>query len=213
MSYFLDSKNERAPGPVSGNAGGINERVLISVRKVFDAGIRQTVFENLIVNAGSFSIPDPVPPFTFTAARNLRSEGVLSDLIIERLEDRPRLARVRVNIGVPLAIAFTDANGTAVTAEAEHRFSLDVILAVSEPSIIPYSFEAIVSATAARGSHLSGNSFSLDLCLTTILKIVIDADILVPTYGYARFPKLEDYIEDIGCSVFDLPLYPENKRK
>ena len=58
-------------------------------------------------------------------------------------------------------------------------------------------------------NYLQEQGFTVNVCLTTILKVVAVVDVLVPSYGYTPIPPCTPYTGDEVCpGVFDLPLYP-----
>lgn len=208
----MSNNNSLTTGSLS--AGNSSEKVIVSVKKVCDAGIRQTTREGLALNLSGFTA-GTVFPIKFVMIQNSSPSGNLLNLIVDRIAERPRAARIRADLVIPLSVTYTDAAGNTGFAVASLTQSHDVILNVPEPSIIPYAFEAIVSAVSQRGSISGGPTDAVaivDMCLTTVLKIVIDADIAVHSYGYAQFPQLQDFVEDACSGYFDLPLYPRNNR-
>ena len=75
---------------------------------------------------------------------------------------------------------------------------------------MPYEVQAVVSAVAPEGSFNSEtNTFTIDACITVILKIVINVDLLVPSYGYCVIPPAQEYTQEVCAGFFELPLYPQ----
>ena len=185
MSFYSNFQTDKCPGPINGNPiNGLNEKVCIQAQRVFDACIRQGQTDGIVVN-----IVDPVPanptyPLTFISARSVSSAGTVTAFQVDRLPDRANCARVQASVDIPIEVVYTDANGTEGKASATLTVSEDVILFVPQPSIMPYEVQAVVSAVAPEGTFNSEtNTFTIDACITVILKIVINVDLLVPSYG------------------------------
>ena len=211
MSFYSNFQTDKCPGPINGNPlNGLNEKVCIQAQRVFDACIRQGQTDGITIN-----IVDPVPanptyPLTFISAKSISSAGTVTAFQIDRLPDRANCARVQASVDIPIEVVYTDANGTEGKASATLTVSEDVILFVPQPSIMPYEVQAVVSAVAPEGSfNAQTNTFTVDLCFTVILKIVINVDLLVPTYGYCVIPPAQEYTQEVCAGFFELPLYPQ----
>ena len=75
---------------------------------------------------------------------------------------------------------------------------------------MPYEVQCVVSAVAPEGSfNAQDNTFVVDMCITVILKIVINVDLLVPSYGYCVIPPAQEYTQEVCAGFFELPLYPQ----
>ena len=209
MSFFSNFQSDRSPGPITGNPlHGLCEKVCIQVKKVFDACLKQGQEENVIINLTTNLPANPTYPLTFVSARSTSTEATLTNVSIDRLTDRPNFARVQATVGIPVEVIYTDANGVEGVGTGTASFSQDIILFVPEPSIIPYSLDAVVSLVAPEGTYIPENSFSLTCCVTIILKIVMDAELLIPTYGYAQLPPCNEYSQEVCSGFFELPLFP-----
>ena len=106
-----------------------------------------------------------------------------------------------------MRIVFVDATGQEGYADGTLSIPLDVVMCLPEQSIIPFEFEAVVSAIASDGT-INGTVAVLDCCITVIFKIVIETELIVSSYGYCRIPPLERYSSDACAGFFELPLYP-----
>ncbi len=211
MSFFSNFQTDKCPGPINGNPlNGLSEKVCIQAQRVFDACIKQGQSEGVILN-----ITDPVPsnptyPLTFISARSTTSVGQVAAFQVDRLPDRAGCARVQATVNIPVEVVYTDANGTEGKANAVVTVSEDVILFVPQPSIMPYEVQSVVSAVSPEGTFNSqNNTFVVDLCTTVILKIVINVDLLVPSYGYCVIPPAQEYTQEVCAGFFELPLYPQ----
>ena len=211
MSFFSNFQTDKCPGPISGNPlGGLNEKVCIQAQRVFDACIKQSQSDGIVLN-----ITDPVPanptyPLTFISARSTTSAGVVTAFQVDRLPDRAGCARVQATVDIPVEVVYTDANGVEGKATSTVTVSEDVILFVPQPSVMPYEVQSVVSAVSPEGTfNASDNTFTVDLCITVILKIIISVDLLVPSYGYCLIPPAQEYTREVCAGLFEQPLYPQ----
>ena len=172
--------------------------------------IKQGQSEGIVLN-----ITDPVPanptyPLTFISARSTTSAGTVAAFQIDRLPDRAGCARVQATVDIPVEVIYTDANGTEGKANAVVTVNEDVILFVPQPSVMPYEVQAVVSAVSPEGTfNAENNTFTVDMCITVILKIIINVDLLLPSYGYCVIPPAQEYTQEVCAGFFELPLYPQ----
>ena len=210
MSFNNNSRPERMPGIINGNpANGLCERVALQVTKVFDAGIAQQHMDNVAVTVGNV-VPDtpPTEPLTFLSARSLSSTGVVTDLDVTPLPEG--MARVKCNIVIPIEVLFSDSTTTTFSGTGTVTVPQDVVMRVPGESLIPYEVMASVNLVSSEGSWTADDLFSVSCCVTTILKVAMDVEMLLPTYGYAFIPPAQNYKEEVCDGVFDMPLYPVN---
>ena len=213
MSFFSNFQSDKCPGSISGNPlNGMCEKVCIRAQKIFDACIKQIQVENYTLTLTDAIPADPTYPLTFISARSTTSTGVITALNVERLADKPGCARVQATVNIPVEVVYTDANGVEGVAQANISVAQDVLLFVPAPSIMPYKVTAEVSAVCAEGTfNADTNTFSVNACLTIILKVAIDVEILVPSYGYCAIPPAQEYSQEVCTGFFELPLYPQGK--
>lgn len=211
MSFSNNCKSDKIPGPIRGNGlNGLCERACIQCDKVIDMCMKQ---ETLL--GEQVTLTDVVPntgltqPYTFISATTTSTQGVISDLIITPLKEDACFSRVQCNITVPVQVEFVDANGVHAVGSATITVDRDVILHTSAPSVMPYSIVATVSLYSTKGTYVSDNTFNITACLTTILKVIMQVQLLVPSYGYCYIPPCQEYSEQVCDCVFDLPLYPQ----
>jgi hypothetical protein len=211
MSFFTNNATDRGPGRINGNPmNGLCERVVIQAQKVFDACIRQTQEEGITLALTDFNPADPVYPLTFLSARSTTNKGTVTNIKIDRLPDRQRFARVQATVTVPMEVVYTDANGVQGTAQSSVSIDQDIIMYIPEPSIIPFTVDAVVSIVAPEGVYVEGPTFTVTCCITMIMKIVMPVELLVPAYGYATIPPCQEYTQEVCSGFFDLPIYPGN---
>ncbi len=213
MSFFSNFQSDKCPGSISGNPlNGMCEKVCLQAQKIFDACIKQIQIENYTLTLTDQVPSDPTYPLTFISARSTTSTGNITNLNVERLADKPGCARVQATVSIPVEVLYTDANGVEGSAQATISVAQDVLLFVPAPSIMPYQVTAEVSAVCAEGTFNSETgTFSVNACLTTILKVSINVEILVPSYGYCAIPPAQDYTQEVCTGFFELPLYPQGK--
>lgn len=212
MSFF-SNKKESEIGSVSGNPlNGLCEKVCIQVKKVFDACLSQMAMEDIRIRVCDLHPHNPAMPVTFISGRSIATKGTISNLSVDRLEDRPNFARVRCDVTVPLEIVFVDANGVEGKGKANLTIHKDIVLFVPEASIIPFSIESVVSAVVPEGVFDLRQEeeliFTCDVCTTVILKVVIEVELLVPSYGYAHIPPCQDFTQEVCSGFFEMPLFP-----
>ena len=213
MSFFSNFQSDKCPGTISGNPlNGLCEKVCIQATKIFDACIKQIQIENYTLTLTDQIPANPTYPLTFISARSTTSTGVITNLNVERLADKPGCARVQATVNIPVEIAYTDAAGVEGVAQSTISVAQDVLLFVPAPSIMPYKIGAEVSAVCAEGTFNSETgTFSVNACLTVILKVSIDVEILVPSYGYCAIPPAQEYSQEVCAGFFELPLYPQGR--
>ncbi|MBQ9145395.1 MAG: hypothetical protein IJX70_02870 [Clostridia bacterium] len=210
MPFSNNVRPERMPGPINGNpANGLCERVCIQATKVFDACIKQETLTGIPVTLTTTTPTDVTTPFTFVSARTTTSEGTISNLIVTPLTDKGTAMRIQADVLVPLQVYFTDANGIQATGATTVTVGRDLVLNVPQASVIPYRIEAIVNAVSTVGTYTGGATFNLTVCLTVIIKVVTDVDLLIPSYGYCYIPPCQEFQQEVCEGFFDLPLFPQ----
>lgn len=210
MSFFCNFQSDKCPGQINGNPlNGLCEKVCVQAKKVFDACMQQTQLTGLVLNITNLTPANPTYPLTFISAKSTVSQGTVSNLLIDPLSERPNSARVRADIIVPVSVAYTDANGVEGVATASITVTKDVILNIPSASIMPYNVEAIVSLVSTQGIYTAENQFTIDACVSILLKIVMEVELLIPSYGYAAIPPCQDYTQEVCAGFFELPMYPE----
>ena len=210
MSFFCNFQSDKCPGPISGNPlNGLCEKVCIQTKKVFDACMQQSQLTDLVLNVTNITPATVTYPLTFVSARSIGSQGTISNLVIEPLSERPNCARVKTDIIIPVSVAFTDANGVEGAGISSITITKDVILNIPSASIMPYNVEAVVSLVSTQGATTGTTQFTIDACVSIILKIVMEVELLIPAYGYAAIPPCQEYTQEVCAGFFELPMYPQ----
>lgn len=210
MSFFCNFQSDRCPGQINGNPiNGLCEKVCIQAKKVFDACMQQSQLNGVVLTLSNLTPANPTYPLTFISAKSTVSQGVISNLLIEPLGERQGSARVKADITIPVSVAYTDANGVEGVATSSITINKDVILNIPSASIMPYSVEALVSLISTQGTYTGENQFTIDACVSIILKIVMEVELLIPSYGYTAIPPCQEYTQEVCAGFFELPMYPE----
>ena len=210
MSFFCNYQSDRCPGQITGNpANGLCEKVCIEVKKVFDACMQQTQLNSIVLELTDLTPATPTYPLTFVSAKSSVSKGEISNLVVEPLTERPNAARVKADVTIPLTVAYTDANGVEGVATSSFTVTKDVILNIPSASIMPYDVEAVVSFMSTQGTYTAENQLTVDCCLSLILKIVMEVELLIPSYGYTPIPPCQEYTQEVCAGFFELPMYPQ----
>lgn len=231
---FYSYKNANpcsCPGVIAGNAmDGLQEKVCVQLKRVYDSCLQQeqlddkevtiTSYAMVVNNCGcnpccpcdnSETVPPtsaPVPPITFESCRSTTTEGIISNLTVERLCDRPCFARVRCRIEVPIDILFVDSRCVEYIGKGCITVDKDVLLSIPDESIVPYCLESMVSAICVAGTYLGNNKFKLTVCVTVVLKVLAQVEIMIPSYGFCPIPPCEEFAENVCDEFFSLPLFP-----
>ena len=212
MSFFSNFSSDRCPGAMSGNPlNGLCEKVCIQAEKIFDAGIIQTRLENYTVSISNPVPANPTYPLNFISARSVTSVGTVSGLSVER-QAEGQCARVQATVTIPIEIVYLDANGIEGKAQGSVVLNEDVLMYVPSASVIPSTVTAIASCVAPEGSFDStSGTFSISACVTCILKVAMQVELLVPSYGYCAIPPAQEYSQEVCSGFFELPLYPQGR--
>lgn len=202
-------KPERSPGRISGNpASGLCERVCLQAKKVFDACLSQTAQAVFSVTATDPTPSSPTYPLTFVSAASTGSTATVSDVTVTQISADSQCQRVQATVNIPVRISYTDANGVPGYATGTVSVPKDVILNVPSSSLIQTNVAASANLVAPVGSATDELTFSITACLTILLKVEAEVEILLPSYGYCYIPPCREYSATECSGVFDLPLFP-----
>ncbi len=205
MSFYINNSSNCRPGGIFGNPlTGLCEKALIEVTKVFDACRRQTTEIGLALPLSGFG---PAAPTLISATSS--GAPTISDVVIDRISQRPNFANVSATITVPIIVSYRDANGVLGTAESSIVVTENVVLFVPQPAVIPINITAFATFTSTIGSiDVNATIATVTGCLTIILKVVADVDLLVPSYGYPVIPPCQSSENQICPTDNELPLFP-----
>lgn len=208
MSFYTCNRSGNFPGVISGNPiSGICEKACIKVDKVLDSCMKQLQETNLQVTLQNLTPANPTFPLTFVSATT-NGDATITNLIVERLQDKPNFARVSGVVNIPVIVTYADANGVTGSGTTTLTVPADVILFVPQPSIVPFRIEAFGVSSSPQGQYVSGSTFNITACITVILRVVVEAEILVPSYGYCSPPACQEYTQDVCPGTTELPIFP-----
>ncbi|MGI6705222.1 MAG: hypothetical protein ACOX6S_02810 [Clostridia bacterium] len=209
--YSYKNADEICPGRIRGEATrGLIERVCIQVKKVYDACLQQEQFDDVRIRLKDIrpSGTEFTRPLNFESCRSVAAKAKIRNLRIDRLPERPNFARVRADVDIPIEVVFTDCKGRQGAGDAVVTVSKDVILFVPDESIVPFTVEALGSAICVTGTFVDDFRFDVTICVTVILKIVAEVDLLIPAFGFCRIPPCEEFAENVCDEFFGLPIFP-----
>ncbi len=262
MSFFSykNGNSEMTPGCITGNpCQGLNERICIQVKNVYDSCMQQEQLDDQIVTVSGIvpvlpdsscrpvtsrpcacecdgcscnctcrgcetltyndavenaenspCRPQPCGAWTFESCRSSTTCGTISNLSIDRLCDRPQFARVRGRVSIPIDVLFVDQNCQEWMGRANVYVDKDVLLAIPDESIVPFTLESLVSAICVSGTYLGNCQFRITICVTVVLKILAEVELMVPSYGFCAIPPCEEFAENVCDEFFSLPLFPQS---
>lgn len=214
MSFFQNPAVETAGGGADrvANTCGPCEKICVELKRVFDACMKQGTLENVLVTITDLDPESPEDPLTFDSAYSTGTT-TLENLVITPIEGRPCHARARADAKIALRVNYTDANCCKGYGTTDVTVPIDVVLAVPQASILPYDITAICGLVAPTGAYESDDTFKITICYTLIMKVTMDVELVVPTYGYCSIPHCQDYNEEVCTDFFELPLYPRMSHK
>ncbi len=212
MSFFSNFSSDRCPGTITGNPlNGLCEKVCIQAEKIFDAGIIQTRLENYSVALENPVPTNPTYPLTFISARSVSGQVTVSNLSVERQTDGCN-ARIQVTVNIPLEVVYVDAAGVEGKATSSLTLNEDVLMFVPPASVMPFTVTAVASCVSPEGTfNEAAGAFVISACVTCILKVSMQVELLVPSYGYCAIPPAQEYSHEVCSGFFELPLYPQGK--
>ncbi|HHW70387.1 MAG TPA: hypothetical protein GX392_03470 [Clostridiales bacterium] len=220
MSFYSykNEGNECCPGNLSFDGlKKITEKVCIQVNKVYDSCLQQETLDNVKITIDDITDNDTefVLPLTFLSCQSISVKGKLVGTKIERIPERPKFARVRTNVKIPLKVFFEDANGKKGSGYSLITIPKDVVMFVPDESVIPFELESVVNAVCVSGTFISNETvtFDVDMCITIILKIIAKVELLIPAFGFCEIPPCEEFAENVCDEFFRLPLFPPQLKK
>ncbi len=159
---------------------GLCCRMVIETKRVFD-GCAFTDENVSLALTTEQQIPQGA---VFIAARVLDSE--LVDYTVSPGSDC--CCRVAGDIVTRFAVTYSS-NGQLTTVHAFYRESRELLLRLPDGnSLVPYSIEIRSYMSVASGAIIGPNAVSVTGCMLQIIKVTAPVDILVPTYGYCKYP-------------------------
>ena len=215
MSFYINNNNPNRPGPINSSAlNNICERVLIEANKVFDACINRDTITGAVITLSDFTPASPAEPLTYVSAQSdPTNPATISNVTIDRIESRPNYANVSATISIPITVSYIDANRVPGTATGTITVDRSAVLFVPQVALSPVEVKAVAAVSSDIGT-ISGSTATITYCIQTILKIVSEVDILVPSFGYPVLPpcQMPNPAQTECPGFFELPIYPTAQR-
>ncbi|MBE5730988.1 MAG: hypothetical protein E7350_03470 [Clostridiales bacterium] len=191
-------------GTIRGNAlCGLNERMCINVRKIFDGCITRYSDREFTLTFDDDELAGD-PPFTYVETRS-SGPSTVTNLVITPLSGNRN--RIQMDVVTPVTVTYTDANGDTFTATSTVTIPRDIILNLPEDSLSAYVIEVTTNLASTIGSFVDDTAV-ITACVVQIIRVLINVDILVPTYGYCEYPTCEEYADEVCRELFNLPIFP-----
>lgn len=194
-------------GRINGNPlCGLCERVCIEVKKIHDGCIsrlQNITFNDLILT--DFFPNSGVAPYSFISAEN-SSAPIINNLSITNL-DTGRI-RVRYDAVFPVRVTFTDSLNNIITAETNVIVPRDIVLSPPEDGR-EYSIEIVGRLLSRIGVVNDNLTATITCCIAIITRVVVMADIVIPTYGECVYPNCVGF-EDTCTVLFNTPPFSSN---
>ena len=169
----------------------------------------EITYQDALENAENAScLPQPCGPWTCESCRSSSIEGVISNLSVDRLCDRPQFARVKADVSIPIDVLFIDQRCQEWMGQATITVNKDVLLAIPDESIVPFTLESMVSAICVSGRYIGNCKFEITVCVTVVLKILAEVEVMIPSYGFCEIPPCEEFAESVCDEFFALPIFP-----
>ncbi|MCI9031674.1 MAG: hypothetical protein HFK09_04015 [Clostridia bacterium] len=196
--------NYKAIGCISGNPlNGLCERMCLHVETVTDACRARR--DNQTATVVLSDLPSGAP-FTFVDASET---GDVSFVVDSTCISNGDCRRVRGRLRVTLNVRFTDANGNCGCASGVLELARDLSLRVPTDNGANYRFDADAVLVCTNGAFISDSAVSLSYCIVETYRVLMIADVLVPTYGFAVYP---DCTECDGCAeLLNNRIFPERR--
>ena len=215
MSFYINNNNPNRPGPINSSAlSNVCERVLIEANKVFDACINRDTVMGAVITLTNFTPAGPTEPLTYVSAQSdPLNPATISNVTIDRIETRPNYANVSATITIPITVSYLDANRIPGTATGTITVDRSAVLFVPQVALTPVEVKVVAAVSSEIGT-ISGTTATITYCIQTILKIVSQVDILVPSFGYPVLPPCQtpNPAQTECPGFFELPIYPTAQR-
>ena len=179
-----------------GSFDGLCCRMVIETKRVFDgcATSDNNITLNLVTEE---AIPQGAE---FVSARVASSE--FSSYSVDGGEDG--CYSVFGEIVTTFAVTYNDA-GVLRSVAAVLREQVSVRLRLPSGGLVPYSIEVQTAMRVGGGAILGSNAVSVFGCRVRIIKVTAPVDILIPTYGYCKYPPCTGG----ACSGFNTDIFPQ----
>ncbi|MCH5350424.1 MAG: hypothetical protein J1F39_00450 [Clostridiales bacterium] len=179
-----------------GSFDGLCCRMVIETKRVFDgcASTDNNVTLNLVteesIPAGSDFVSARVASSEFSSYSIGDGDGVCNSVFGE--------------IVTTFAVTYNDA-GVLRTVAAIQREQVSVRLKLPNGGLIPYTIEVQMAMNIGAGAIIGANAVSVTGCKVRIIKVTAPVDILIPTYGYCKYPPCTGG----ACPGFTADIFPQ----
>ncbi len=194
-------------GRITGNPLlGLCERMCIEVKRIFDGCIsrlQNITFNDLVLT--DFFPNSGVAPYSFIGAENY-SFPTIDNLTVNNL-DAGRL-RIRYNAAFPVRLTFSDGYNNIITAVTDVVVPRDIVLSPPEDGR-EYDIEIIGKLLSRAGAVRENSTANITCCIAIITRVVVRADIVIPSYGECVYPGCSNY-EDACAILFNTPPFSSN---
>lgn len=178
-----------------GGFDGLCCRMVIETKRVFD-GCAFTD-ENITL---TLTADEQIPQGSeFVSARVVSSEFTAFSIV----DCGDGCSRVSGEIVTKFAVVYA-LGGECYSVAATYRERREALLRLPSTSIVPFSIEVQTVMNVGSGAVVSANAVSVSGCLLQIIKVTAPVDILVPTYGYCKYPPCTGS----ACSGFGGRVFP-----
>ncbi len=179
------------------------------LKRVFDACLSQSTVSDALVTLTDFEPANPTYPLTFVSGKSSTAFSKLKNVKVTTINECTGKSRVQATVKIPLTITYVDANGICGTAETFINVKEDVCLCLPASSIIPYDITALAGGVVITGEYVESDQMQITVCVNVILKVTMDVEVSIPTYGYCTIPTCKPFEEARCDGFFNLPLYPD----
>ncbi len=183
---------------------GLCYRVCVEVKRIYDGC--QKKYDNLMLTLplSSFSGAS-TPPLTFISVESVGNASI-SNLVVTPVANSERYI-IDYDYTLPLLVRFNDASGLTGSASSSITLHNTVRLRLPAENLVPYTIEVWARLFGRIGSFNATESVTVQCCLTVITKVVFPIDLLIPSYGYCKYPDCE--ADSVICPGFsDSNIFP-----
>jgi hypothetical protein len=67
----------------------------------------------------------------------------------------------------------------------------------------------MVSSICVSGEYIGNCKFEVTICVSVVLKILAEVDLMIPAFGFCEIPPCEEFAENVCDEFFSLPMFPK----
>ncbi|MDR0384295.1 MAG: hypothetical protein LBH47_03175 [Christensenellaceae bacterium] len=197
-------------GPTNNPMNGLRYRVVIEAERVLDSAIIERSYTDYTLPTGA-TPSSAVPPFQMLRSTPFPMETRMENTAITRMPDNPNFARVTASVVMPLDLDLMDTDGIEFHTRTNYTYDEDIILYVPQESTFPFEIRSEASTVSTGGVSNRNTTTISKFCVRIVTRVIAQADLLIPSYGYAPINPATTY-EDATCrNFFNQPLYPNGR--